>query len=137
MRGRTNGARNAPISQTIQPSHDPRQRGDPPFFNDFSIKLFFAEGKAMDLVRIKTPAEEVGNDPFVLHAESALEVSGWKGMAGFSRQTFPTFLVMRGRIDNYSIPIEDRTPFHSRCNAGSAYRACNCFAVLSACPASK
>src|SRR6266403_339865 len=137
MRGRTNGTRNSPVVQTIQPSHNSRQRGNAPFSNDFSIKLFFAEREAVNFVGIRAPTEEAWNDPFVLHSESALKVSGWKQMAGFSRQTFPAFLVMGGRIDNYSIPIEDRTPLHSRCNAGKAYNACYCLAVLSACPASK
>src|SRR5258708_14680948 len=97
MRGRTNGTRNSPVVQTIQPSHNSRQRGNAPFSNDFSIKLFFAELEAVNFVGIPAPTEEAWNDPFVLLSESALKVSGWEPMAGFTRQTLPAFPLLGGR----------------------------------------
>src|SRR5260221_9495970 len=98
MRGRTNGTRNSPVVQTIQPSHNSRQRGNAPFSNDFSIKLFFAEREEGNFVGIRAPTEEARDDAFVLHFEYALKVSGLEEKDGFRRQTDAVVLFMGGRI---------------------------------------
>ena len=69
-----------------------------------------AEGKAADFRGIVGPAEELGDDDFIFAPEAFHEMIRRQRAADFQREPLPARLVVRGRINDHAVPVEQRAP---------------------------
>jgi hypothetical protein len=57
--------------------------------------------------RIFSPAQEVGNDLVVFHAEAGLKLLAGERLANFESEPMPAFEMMLAGVDDDPVPIED------------------------------
>src|SRR3984893_18676621 len=112
MSRRPDGATDSMLPQFSKPFDDARKRTNTQFKQDFAVKFLFSEGQLSNLLRAVRPIQQVRNDKFVLHPKPFLKMTFRKRKSGLLCEAFPAFFVMRRRVDDYSIPIKDRTELH-------------------------
>src|ERR1700728_4745354 len=128
MGRRPDGAKNLMLLQFGKPFNDARKRTNTPFEQDFSVKFLFAEGQLSNLWQEARPIQYIWNDEFVLHPKPFPEMPFRQVESVLLCQTFPAFFVMRRRVDNYSIPIKNRTELH---RSSEKYRTAQFEPILS------
>jgi ankyrin repeat protein len=109
------------VLQAAQKLPDARQRLNSDLGYDLPVERLLAQRKAADVLRIATPLQQVGNDPFVLFPESTQEVTGREQLPDFMRQSFPALLMMPRGINDDAIPIKNHSiawVHRQRCPAG-------------------
>ena len=114
MRRGPDAVRHASIPQTLQEHPHAGQRVQSAFHHDLAIRRLLAQREPPHLRRLTRPVQELRNNPFVLLAETGLEMPLRQHAPFLAGQPLPTRLMLARRVDDHPIPVKkDSDVFHN------------------------
>ena len=101
---------NSDHSVSLQPLANAREKLNALSSDLLPVRLFFLVGKPGNLVRIIRPLQDSRNRILVSLSEGELKMVLGKRQVLALRHDFPGAFMMRRRIDDHAVPVENRSP---------------------------